>query len=201
MRGSLKFSLRGWYFKPAKVWRIKSQPWKKRGRYVNILSLGKPCRTQGSWRREWQPTPEFLHEEFHGLRSLAGYIQSMRSQRVTHDWATLTHSCPLSQWCHPTISSSVPHFSSCPQSFPASESFKRSGDQRIGASASVLPMNSQGWFPLGLTGLVSLLSKEVSLYFVGWGDICQVQALLPRIWGPSLSQFYKISLCSNLLSL
>ena len=91
MRGSLKFSLRGWYFKPAKVWRIKSQPWKKRGRYVDILSLGKPCRTQGSWRREWQPTPEFLHEEFHGLRSLAGYIPSMRAQRVKHYWATHTY--------------------------------------------------------------------------------------------------------------
>ena len=64
--------------------------------------------------------------------------------------------CPLSQWCHPTISSSVPHFSSCPQSFPASESFPMSdlsalGVQSIGASASVLPMNLQGWFPLELT--------------------------------------------------
>ena len=76
------------------------------------------------------------------------------------------NSCPLSQWCCPTISSSVIHFSSCPQSFRASGSFPisllfTSGGQRIGASASasVLPMNIQGWFPLGFTGLISLLSK------------------------------------------
>ena len=66
-------------------------------------------------------------------------------------------SCPLSQWCHPTISSSLTLFSSCPQSFPASESlpmsqFFTSGGQSIGALASVLPINIQDWFPLGLTG-------------------------------------------------
>ena len=76
------------------------------------------------------------------------------------------NSCLLSQWCHPTISSSVAPFSSCPQSFSASESFPmsqffESGGQSIGvsASASVLPMNIQSWFPLGWTGLISLLSK------------------------------------------
>ena len=66
-----------------------------------------------------------------------------------------SNSCPLSQWCHPTISSSVIPFSSCLQSFPASGSFLMSqlfasGGQSIGASALVLPMNIQGWFPLGL---------------------------------------------------
>ena len=77
-----------------------------------------------------------------------------------------SNSCPLSQWCHPTISSTVVPFSSCLQSFLASGSFPTSqlfpsGGQSIGASAlaSVLPMNIQGWFPLGLTGLISLLSK------------------------------------------
>ena len=77
--------------------------------------------------------------------------------------------CPLSQWCHPTISSSVTRFPSCHQSFPASGSFPvsqlfASGRQSIGASssASVFPMNVQGWFPLGLTGLISLLSKGLS---------------------------------------
>ena len=66
------------------------------------------------------------------------------------------NSCPLSWWCHPTILSSVVSFSSCPQSFPASGSFLMSrlfisGSQSIGASssASVLPMRTQGWFPLG----------------------------------------------------
>ena len=74
-------------------------------------------------------------------------------------------SCPLSRWCHPTISFSVAPFFSCPQSFPTLESFPMSrlfalGGQSIGASASVLPMNIQGWFSLGLTGLVSLLSRD-----------------------------------------
>ena len=80
-----------------------------------------------------------------------------------------SNSCPLGWWCHPTVSSSVTVFSSCPQSFPASESFPTSqlftwGGQSIGTSASVpvLPVNIQGWFPLGLTGLICLLSKGLS---------------------------------------
>ena len=83
-----------------------------------------------------------------------------------------SNSCPLSQWCHPTISSSVACFSSCLQSFPASGSFPMSqlftsGGQSIGvsASASVLPMNIQGWFPIELTGLISLQSKGLSRVF------------------------------------
>ena len=75
--------------------------------------------------------------------------------------------CPLSWWCHLTISSSVVPFSSCPQSFPALGFFLlswlfASSDPSIGASASAsaLPMNIQGWFPLGLTGLISLPSKD-----------------------------------------
>ena len=78
-------------------------------------------------------------------------------------------SCPLSRWCHPTISSSIVPFFSWPQSFLASGSFPvsqffASSGQNIGASASasVLPMNIQGWFPLGLTGLISLQSKGPS---------------------------------------
>ena len=77
--------------------------------------------------------------------------------------------CPLSQWCHPTISSSVIPFSSCPQSFPASGSSQMSqlfvsDGQSIGvsASASVLPMNTQDWSPLGWTGWISLQSKGFS---------------------------------------
>ena len=77
---------------------------------------------------------------------------------------------PLSQWCHPTIWSSVIPVSSCLQSFPASESFLMSqhftsGGQRIGASTSVLPMNIQDWFPSGFTGLISLHSKRLSGVF------------------------------------
>ena len=81
-------------------------------------------------------------------------------------------SCPLSQWSHSTITSSVIHFSSHLQSFPASRSFPMSqfftsGGQSIGvsASASVLPMNIRGWFPLGWTGWISLQSKGLSGVF------------------------------------
>ena len=83
-----------------------------------------------------------------------------------------SNSCPLSQWCHPTISSSVVPFSSCLQSFPASgyfsmSQFFSSGGQSTGvsASASDLPMNIQDWFPLGLIGFISLQSKEISRVF------------------------------------
>ena len=83
-----------------------------------------------------------------------------------------TNSCPLSWWCHPAISSSVVPFSFCLQSFPASGSFPMSqffasGGWSIGvsAAASVLPMNIQDWFPLGLTGLISMQSKRLSTVF------------------------------------
>ena len=83
-----------------------------------------------------------------------------------------SNSCPSSQWCHPTIPSSVVPFSSCLQSFLASGSFPMnqffaSGGQSFGASvsASVLPVNIQGWFPLGLTGWLSLQSNGLSRVF------------------------------------
>ena len=83
-----------------------------------------------------------------------------------------SNSCPLRQWCHPAISSSVIPFSSCPQSHPASGSFPMSqffswGGQSIGVSAlaSVLPMNTQDWSPLGWTGWISLQSKGLSRVF------------------------------------
>ena len=83
-----------------------------------------------------------------------------------------SNSCPLSQWCHPPTSSSVIPFSSCIQSFPASGSFPMSqffalGGKSIVASAlaSVLPMNIHCWFPLRLTGLITLQSKGLSRIF------------------------------------
>ena len=83
-----------------------------------------------------------------------------------------SNSCPLSQWCHPTTSSSVIPFSSCLQSFPLSGSFPMSqffasGGQNIGVSASalVLPMNIQDWFPLEWTGWISWQSKGLSRVF------------------------------------
>ena len=95
---------------------------------------------------------------------------SLRSHRLQHarlpcsllSPRVCSNSCPLSWWCQPTISSSVVPFSSFPQSSPTSGSFPmtwlfESGGQSIGASASVLPVNIQGWFPLKLTDLVSYI--------------------------------------------
>ena len=105
-----------------------------------------------------------------------------------------SNSCPLSQWCHPTISSSVIPFSSCLQSFPASGSFPMSnffasGGQSIetSASASVLPMNIQDWFPLGLTGLIlqpkglsSLLQHHSSKASILWHSAF----FIVQLWHP-----------------
>ena len=96
-------------------------------------------------------------------------LQYARSPCLSPIPRVYSNLCPLSQWCHPTISSSVIPFSRL-QSFPASESFLMSqffssSCQSIGvlASTSVLPMNIQDWFPLGWTGRISLLSKGLSM--------------------------------------
>ena len=95
----------------------------------------------------------------------------------------------LSQWCNPTISSSVAPFS-CLQSFPASGSFPMnqlfaSGGQSIRASASVLPMNMQGWSPLGMTGLIFLLSKGLSRVFSTTIQKHQFFGTKPSLWSNS----------------
>ena len=97
-------------------------------------------------------------------------LQHARLPCPTSTPRACSNSSPLSQWCHPTISSSVAPFSSCLQSYPASGSFPvsqfcASGGQSIGASASVIPMNIQDWFALGLTDLISLQSKGPSRVF------------------------------------
>ena len=89
---------------------------------------------------------------------------------VLHEPPVFSDSCPLSWWCYLTISSSVAPFSFCLQSFPASGSLPTSwlfasGGQSIRVLATVLPMNIQVWFPLGLTGLISLQSKGLSRVF------------------------------------
>ena len=99
-----------------------------------------------------------------------------------------SNSCLSSQWCHPAISSSVIPFSSCPQSLPASGSFPKSqhftwGGQSIGvsASASVLPMNTQDWSPLGWTGWISLQSKGL------WGAFSNTAVQKHQFFGAQLS--------------
>ena len=101
-------------------------------------------------------------------------------------------SCLLSQWCHPTISSSASVFSFCLQSSPTSGSFPMSwlfasGGRSIGASASVsvLPVNIQGWFPLGWTGWISLQSKGLSSLLQHHNSKASILWLLSLIYGPT----------------
>ena len=101
-----------------------------------------------------------------------------------------------SQWCHPTISSSVIPFSSCPQSFPISGSFPvsqlfASGGQNIGvsASASVLPMNTQDWSPLGWTGWISLQSQGLSRAFPT-PQFKSINSALSFLYSPTLTSIH-----------
>ena len=129
----------------------------------------------GSYEPCWGSVP-FGSVRF--IRSvMSNSLQTHGQQQARPPYPTPTprvylNSCPLSQWCHPTISSSIIPFSSCLQSLSVSGSFPMSqffasGSQSIGvsASASVLPMNIQGWFPLGLTGQISLQSKGLLRVF------------------------------------
>ena len=107
-----------------------------------------------------------------------------------------TNSCPWSQWCHPTISSSVVPVSSCLQSFPASGSFPvnqffTSGGQSIGVSAlaSLLPMNIQDWFPLGWTGWISLQSKGLSRVFFNT-TVQFSSSVLSVLYSPTLTSIH-----------
>ena len=118
-----------------------------------------------------------LHSVQVSCSAVSNSLQPSKLQHARPSCPSPTHgvyssSCPLSQWCHPTISSLVIPFSSRPQSFPASGSFTMSqfftsGGQSIAvsASASVLPMNIQDWSPLGWTGWISLQSKGLSRVF------------------------------------
>ena len=108
-----------------------------------------------------------------------------------------SNSCPLSRWCHPTISSSVIPFSFHLQSFPASGSFQMSqlfasGGQsiRVSASASVLPMNIQDWFPLGWTGWISLLSKGLSRVFSNTTVQKHHSSVLSFLYSPTLTSIH-----------
>ena len=118
----------------------------------------------------------FFFNQFSSVQSISRVrlCDSMPGSRSSPTPRTYSNSRLSSWWCHPTqaISSSVIPFSSCPQSLPASESFpmsqfSASGGQSIGSLvwASVLPMNIQDWFPLGLTGWISLQSKGLSRVF------------------------------------
>ena len=134
---------------------------------TDLLLKLRVLRYSGSWQLCWWCSVAVMSDSLwpHELQHARLLCPSL-SVKVC------SNSCPLSQLCCLSISSSVTPFSSCPQSFPASGSFPMSQlfasvGQNIGASASasVLPMNIQSWFPLGLTGLISLLSKGLSRVF------------------------------------
>ena len=117
--------------------------------------------------RHYTQSVHFSHVWLFAIWRIAARQASLSSKLWVY-----SNSYPLSGWCHPAISSSVFPFSSCTQSFPASGSFPisqffTSGGQNIGvsASASVLPMNIQDWFPLGWTGWISLLFMGLSRVF------------------------------------
>ena len=133
---------------------------------VNATVLHKPWTSVGNPDRV-QFSGSVMSDSLqpHGLQHARLPCPSPAPRACSNSWL----SC---QWCHPTISSSVVPFSSCLQSFPASGSFPKSqffasGGQSIGVSAStsVLLMNTQDWFPLGLTGLISFQSKGLSRAF------------------------------------
>ena len=122
----------------------------------------------------WNSPPSAVHFS-HLVMSNSLWSHGLQHARLpcpSSTPAVYSNSCPLRRWCHPTNSSSViplsSHLKSCPASgsFPVSQLF-RSGGQSIGvsASASVLPMNIQDWFPLGLTALISLQSKGLLRVF------------------------------------
>ena len=127
-------------------------------------------------RNLWQTSVQFSSVQSSCL-VMSDSLQPHESQQVSPPCPSPTpgvysNSCPCSWWCHPAISSFVIPFSSCPQSLPASGSFSMSqllpwGGQSVGvsASASVLPMNTQDWSPVGWTGWIFLQSKDLSRVF------------------------------------
>ena len=157
--GCFEFNEKDVFYKPHWCW------WKK-SKVINIR------------KKEEQVTLLVLLLLFsHSLVSDSLQPQGLQHARLAHPSLSSrvsSNSCPLSRWCHPTISSFATLFPSCPQSFPASESFLisqlfasggQSSEGSASASASILPMNIQGRFPLGLTGLSSLPFKGLSRVF------------------------------------
>ena len=144
-------------------WEVNSGGW---GKLCTLHGHSlKPIQHPSSWSVQFSCSVVSNSLQLHGL-------QHARPPCPSPAPGACSNSCPSSWWCHPTISSSVVPFSSCLRPFLASGSFSMSqffpsGVQSIGASASasVLPMNIQGWFPLGLTGLTSLQSKGLSRVF------------------------------------
>ena len=141
------------------------------------MELTSPALTGGFFTTERPGKWSYTWVQFTSVAQVSNSLRPHEPQHARSPCPSPTpgvhpNSCPLSRWCHPTISSSIVPFSSCLQSFPASGSFPMSqyftsGGQsiRVSASASVLPVNIQDWFPLGLTELISLELKGLSRVF------------------------------------
>ena len=161
------------------LWKCCTQYVSKFGKLSRGHGTGK-CQFSFQSQRTAMPKNVQTTAQLHSSQFSSGMSDSLQPHGLQHPRLpcpspapeACSNSSPLSRWCHPTISSSVNSFSSCLQSFPASGSFLMSwffasGGQSTGASAStsVLPMNSQDWFPLGLTGLIFLQSKGLLRVF------------------------------------
>ena len=153
----LSLSVRNW-----KCYAIQSQC---------LPAAAKAERHRRKWYHRLHGSVQFSHSVMSDSLQPHG-LQHSRLPFPSPTPRACSNSCPSSQWCHSTISSSVIPFSSCLQSFPASGSFPMSqffasGGQSIGALAlaSVLPVSIQDWFPLGLTGWIPLQSKGLSRVF------------------------------------
>ena len=172
---------------------VGKSPWRRKRLPTPVFWPGEFHGLYSLWGRKELDTNEWLsHFHFNfSLEKKYDQLQFSSVQLLSHVWLFATtwiaarqaslsitnswvysNSCPLNWWCHPTISSSVVPFSSCPQSLPASESFPMSqlfawGGQSTGVSAvaSVLPKNTQDWSPLEWTGWNSLQSKGLSRVF------------------------------------
>ena len=172
-----------------------------------LLYLATPCNLQdlSSPTRDWTQatamkaaSPNFWLLLFFSHSVISNSLQPYGPQHARLPCSSLfsgvrSDSCPLNQWCYLTISSSAMPFAFCLQSFPASGSFPMSqffasGGRSIGASASasVLPMNIQGWFPLGSTGLISFQSEGLSRVFSSTTvQNHQFSGAQPSIWSNS----------------
>ena len=174
-------------------WRKPNQ-WPGRPGIRSVFNLRGKIQRHGNYEEETKSSVQFSHSVMSD--SLWPHrLQHARPPCPSPTPGVYPNSCSLSRWCHPAISSSVVPFSSCLQSFPASGSFSMSllfvsGGQSIGASASALPMNFQSWFPLGLTGLISLLSKGLSRVF--FSVTVQKHQLFSAqlLYGPTLTSIH-----------
>ena len=156
-----------------------------------------PC-PPTSLKSKASPSVQFSHSVVSDCLRPHG-LQHARLPCLSHTPGACLNSCPSCRWCHPTISSVVP-FSSCSQSFPTSEFFPvsqffASGGQstRISASASVLPINSQDWFPLGLTDLLAVQGtlKNLLQYHSSKASVFFMQSFLCSPTLTSIHDYWK----------